>query len=192
MKTIKSKDLNIEGLVESLKMGKVVIFPTDTVYGIICDVNNKKAVDGLFKIKQRNKTKPIPIFVKNIKMAKCIAVINNKQEKYLKSVWPGKITVVLERKKGVKLYGVNKDKIALRIPDCELVKSLFRKIDFPVSGTSANISGESSSVNINNVISQFENQKYKPDIIIDNGNLLNNKPSTIIDLTIYPPKKLRQ
>ena len=93
----------IKKAAKSIKEGRIIILPTDTVYGFVADATNKKAVEKLFKIKKRKKEKPIPIFVKNIEMAKKLVLIDKEQEKFLKKVWPGKVTVVLERKKGQNL-----------------------------------------------------------------------------------------
>ena len=80
-----------------------MICPTDTVYGFLADAENKKAVDKIYKIKKRPKSKPLAVFVKDFKMAKELAEINENQEKILKNKWPGKYTFVLERKKA-RLY----------------------------------------------------------------------------------------
>jgi len=174
-----------------LREDKVIICPTDTVYGLIAEATDKKAVEKIFKIKKRAKNKPVPIFIKDISAAKKLAKINEKQEAFLKLVWPGKITVVLNRKKS-RLYGVDKKTIALRIPNHKLVNKLLKKIKKPLIGTSANISARPASVRIKEVIKQFQNQKQKPDLIIDAGNLKPAKPSKVIDLTSLKPKILRQ
>lgn len=174
-----------------LKEGKVIICPTDTVYGLIADATNKKAVGRIFKIKKRPKNKPVPIFIKDISAAKKLAEINEKQEAFLKLVWPGKITVVLNRKKS-RLYGVDKKTIALRIPKYGLLLSLAKQLNCPLTGTSANISNRPASTKIKEVIKQFKNQKQKPDLAIDAGNLKSSKPSKVIDLIGSKPKILRQ
>ena len=177
-----------EIILRFLKQGKVAICPTDTVYGLICDATNKKAVEKLFKIKKRQKTKPIPIFVKNVKMAKELAFIDKEQEKFLKKVWPGKVTVILKAK------GVlsSDDKIGLRIPDYKLITDLFKKFNKPLTGSSANISGKPASIKIKEVLKQFEKEKIQADLVIDVGNLKKAKPSTVIDLTDKKPKILRK
>jgi L-threonylcarbamoyladenylate synthase len=174
---------DLKKAVKAIKEGKVLVCPTDTVYGLICAANNKKAVDRLFKIKKRSRNKPIPIFVKDIKMAKRFAYINRNQEDFLKKIWPGKVTAVLKSKKKIKTIGI-------RIPDYRFILSLIKK-SFPLAESSANISGKPASTKIKEVIKQFKNQKYQPDLVIDAGNLLPSKPSTVIDLTIWPPKILR-
>ncbi len=178
-------------VIESIKQGKVIICPTDTIYGLICDATNKKAVEKNFKIKKRSIKKPIPVFVKDIKMAKKIAKIDKKQEKFLKLVWPGKVTVILERKKTkIKLYGVEKKTIALRIPDFKLINFLLEELNKPLVGTSANISGKPSSGIFGKVLQQFKESKHQPDLIVNAGRL-SEKASMVIDLTILPPKILR-
>jgi len=169
---------------ESIKGGKVLVFPTDTIYGLLADATNKKAVSRLLKIKKRAKAKPIPIFVKNLKMAKKLAVINKRQEEFLKEVWPGKVTAVLKRKDGLpKILFGKKKTIGLRIPDYKLIKELFKKINHPLAETSANISGKPTPKKIREIIKQFKNKREQPDLIINAGDSKTTKPSTVIDLT---------
>lgn len=207
MKILKINQKNFkevtEIVIESIKEGKVIIFPTDTVYIPVADATNKKAVRKVFQIKQRSQKAPFPIFVKDIKMAKKFAIIDKTQEKFLKTVWPGKVTVVLKRhrvtinfmrgkkKTKLRIYGVAKDTIALRIPDFKPVNFLSDKLKIPLIGTSANISGKPASGNLKKILSQFRNKKYRPDLVIDAGNLPNSKPSTVLELTTLPPKVLR-
>jgi L-threonylcarbamoyladenylate synthase len=181
----------IEKTLEFLKKGKVVVFPTDTVYGLICDAQSRKAVEKIFKIKKRPKNKPLPIFVSDIEIAKEIAIIDKKQAEFLRKFWPGKITTRLERKKTkIKLYGVDRETIAIRIPKYELLLNLVKQLNRPLAQTSVNLSGRLPCRNVKEIISQFQNQKYQPDLIIDAGKLL-GKSSKIIDLTVWPPKILR-
>jgi len=196
MKIFKVSQRNLEKIIEivakSIKQGKVIVCPTDTVYGLIADATNEKAVEKILKIKKRRAQKPIPVFVKDLKMAKNLAFVNKNQEKFLKSVWPGKVTVILKpRKKFPKGIGKPKKEIGLRIPDYEIINQLLLAINFPLTGTSANISGEPPSTKIKEVISQFKNQKHQPDLVIDAGNLKSSKSSTVLDLTVSPPKILR-
>ncbi len=183
----------IETVVKSIKQEKVIVCPTDTVYGLIADATNKKAVEKLLKIKKRNGQKPIPIFVKDLKTAKKLSRIDKEQEKFLKKVWPGKVTVVLTRKdKLPKILFGKKTTIGLRIPKYKLVQDLLKKINRPLTGTSANIPGKSATTKIKKIIKQFKNQKFQPDLILDAGDLKPSKPSTVIDLTEPEQKILRK
>lgn len=186
----------IKTIVNAIKQGKVLILPTDTVYGLIANARDEEVVKNLFKIKGRQFQKTLPIFVKSLKMAKELAFVDEKQEKFLRKVWPGKTTVVLKAKsKARKLFkfGIvsSEKKIGLRIPKYKLVNLILKKLDSPLTGTSANISGSPPSTKIKEVISQFENEKYQPDLVIDTGNLPKSRPSKVLDLTVQPPKILR-
>jgi len=175
-----------------IKRGEAVVCPTDTVYGLICDATSEAAIRLLFKIKKRPLKKPIPVFVKDIKMAKNLALINKKQERFLKRVWPGKVTVVLKAQKTLPRGVVGSDNtIGLRIPDHKLVSILLKKTKVPLSGTSANISGKPASTKIREVMSQLKKEKVQPNLIIDAGNLEPAKPSTVVDLTKSRLKILR-
>jgi len=182
----------IKKAVGIIRKSGVIVYPTDTVYGLICDATDKKAVKKLFKIKKRSFKKAVSIFVKDIKMAKKLAVINKKQEKLFKKYWPGKITVVLNRKGIRKLYGVDKKTIAIRIPKYKFINNLQKKLNFPLTGTSANVSGKPASTKIKEILKQFQNERSQPDLIVSAGNLKPAKPSTIIDLTGPKPKILRK
>ena len=178
---------------KSIKKGEVILCPTDTVYGILADATNKKAVERVFQIKKRSRGKPTPIFVKDIKMAKKLAFVDKKQEKFLKIVWPSKITVVLKSRNVLPkiLFGRTKT-IGLRIPDYKLVNPLLKKLNRPLTGTSANISGKPASTKIQEVIKQFKKEKIKPDLILDAGNLKPSSLSKVIDLTGEKIKILRR
>ncbi|MEK7624604.1 MAG: L-threonylcarbamoyladenylate synthase [Patescibacteria group bacterium] len=182
----------VEKAAEIIKKGGLVVFPTDTVYGLLGDARNKRAVGKIFKIKKRPKTKPLAIFVKDIKMAGEHAFFNEKQAKFLKRNWPGEITVILKAKNNLPegLAAENKT-IGIRIPDYKLIDSLFEKINFPLAQTSANISGNQATTKIKEVLKQFTDKKTMPDLIVDTGDLPENKPSKIIDLTREKPLIIR-
>jgi len=176
----------------SIKKGEIIVCPTDTVYGLCSDALNKKAVKRIFTIKKRPKGKPLPIFVKDIKMARKFAKIDKNQEKFLKNP---KITLVLEirNKKNFPKGIVSQDnKIGIRAPNYNFLNVLLKKLNLPLAETSANISGKPASTKIKEVLKQFKNQKHQPDLIIDAGNLKKAKPSKVIDLTGSKPRILRK
>ncbi len=186
MRTLRLKGQNfnqtIKETTKSIKKGQIVICPTDTVYGLVCDATNKKAVSKLLKIKKRPVSKKLPIFVKDIKMAKNLTEISKEEEYFLKKVWPGKVTVVFKKKNST---------IGLRMPDYKFINRLLSVVNRPLIGTSANISGRPASTRIKEVLKQFKNQKQQPDLVVDVGGLKESHPSMVIDLTVSPPKVLR-
>ena len=182
----------IQKAVEIIKKGGVAVFPTDTVYGLLADARNEKAVAKIFKIKRRPKTKPLAIFIKDIKMARKYAFINARQGKFLEKNWPGKLTVILKSKNNLSEgVGAENKTIGIRIPDYKLINLLFEKINFPVAQTSANISGNEATTKIKEVLRQFIGRKTEPDLIINAGDLRQNQPSKIIDLTKGTPLTIR-
>jgi L-threonylcarbamoyladenylate synthase len=170
-----------------IKKRGVVVYPTDTVYGLIADAENYIAVEKVFKVKKRKFGKPLPVFVKNINMAKRLAHIDKVQEKILKKFWPGGLTAVLKARplrfpKGI----LSKDKkIGLRVPDYKLLNLLLEKTNRPLVATSANISGQKASGKILEVLKQFKYKKNKPDLVVSAGNLKPSVSSTVVDLTNF-------
>jgi L-threonylcarbamoyladenylate synthase len=178
-----TQDDNIDAVAEGLQRGEVIVCPTDTVYGLLADATNEEAVEKVFKVKGREKRKPLPVFVKDMHMAKELAHISKEQEEFLEKAWPGKVTAILESKQqlpeGLEVDG----KIALRIPDYELVNTLLKRLGRPLTGTSANISGEPSCRSAVEAMSQFEKQEHRPDIVVNAGTLPKSRASAIIDIT---------
>jgi len=189
MLTVKPQNKIIDTVVDFLNTGGIVICPTDTVYGFLADATNKKSVEKIYKIKKRLRSKPLPIFISDIKMAKELAEIDEKQEKIFKKYWPGKYTLILKRKKGLKLYDGAKDGIALRIPKYNFLNILLKKINKPLVQTSVNISGKPTLTKISDIINQFDKRDI---LIIDAGNLRKNKSSKILDLTKNKIEVLRK
>lgn len=175
-----------------LKAGKILACPTDTVYGLVGDATNKKAVEKVFRIKGREKGKPLSIFVKDIAMAKRFAKVEPLQEKYMRRVWPGKVTIVLESRGKLPQETGTKEFIGLRIPNHQLVQMILRKAKIPLTGTSANLSGEPPLRDSKEIFRQFQNRKHAPDILIDAGKLPFSRPSKVIDITGVQPIIIRK
>ena len=186
MEAIKLNKKSILQAVDFLNSGEVVIFPTDTVYGFLALAENRKAINKIYKIKKRPKTKPLPVFVKDLRMAKELAEISEKQEKILKNKWPGKYTFVLSSLRGV---ATTKQSIALRIPKYKPLNDLLKKINKPLAQTSVNISGQNPLIKITDIEVQFAKRKI---LLVDSGDLKKSKPSKIIDLTENKIKFLRK
>ncbi len=188
MQTIKQSKQALQLAIKAISQGKVVICPTDTVYGFLADASNKKAVDKIFKIKKRPKSKPLAVFVSNIKSAKQIAEIDGKQEKVLKNKWPGKFSFVLKRK-SAKLYGLDKNTVAIRIPKYKFLNDLIKKVDRPLVQTSVNISNNPPLYKISDIIEQFTKQDV---LLVDGGDIKKSRPSKVIDLSKEKIKILRK
>lgn len=172
--------MSITSIVKAIRAGEVIIIPTDTVYGLVCDASNEKAVEKIFRIKNRDKNNPLPIFVKDIGMAKSFAYVSNEQEKVIEKSWPGAVTFVLKAKPGLSPVVYKNDTIALRAPNYDLIQQILKEFKKPLAQTSANISGQPASTKVKEVLKNFSEKDV---LIIDEGDLPDNRPSTIIDLT---------
>ena len=175
-----------------LQNGGIVIYPTDTLYGLGVNALDENAIIKVQKIKKQDRNKPISVIVRDVKMARKIACIDSKVEKILEKVWPGSITIVL-RKKDIIPYNLTggEETVAIRISNNKFISTLMKKIDFPITATSANISGEKNLLESTKIIEKFKNSTPCLDLFIDAGNIKDPRASTIVDLTTTVPKILR-
>lgn len=172
-----------------LKRGGILVYPTDTCYGIGVDISNPIAFEKVYKIKKRPKNKPVSVIVPDIKDIKNIAIINSKQEEYFKKYLPGAATFILLT---LNQYIFPFSSIGLRIPNYQVTQAISNDFKSPYVTTSANISNYPPAYDIHSFISQLSESDLKPDLILDAGKLNSGSLSTIIDLTTTPPKILRQ
>lgn len=185
-------DEAIHEAIVSLKLGGTIVYPTDTLYGLGANALEIGPVERVFNIKHRSKFRPIPIAIKNIEWAKELAFIYEKEKKILEKIWPGQVTVVLSKKNIVPdILTSGNPNVAMRIINSPFVDKLLGKFGYPITSTSANISDEQPSSKISEIIKRFEISDFKPDLIIDAGDLKESEPSTILDLTSDKPKILR-
>lgn len=178
MKTliIKSKDKNADSLaVDILKKGRVIIYPTETSYGIGVDATSSKSIRKIFTIKER-KGKPISIIVSSLGMAKRYAKIDAVTRKLAQKFMPGPLTLVTEKKKLPQI--LSKKTVAWRIPSHPVAFPIVKKFGKPITATSANLSGRPQLYNINDIVKTFSGHV---NLIIDAGNLPRRKPSTVFD-----------
>ena len=181
MLIIMKVDCNDEGIrksVEIIENGGVIIFPTDTVYGIGCNPYDSNAVKKIYEIKSREKIKSLPVLASSIQIVKQISIIDEFTEKIIKKYWPGPLTLILKLKdKNLKKSLNLEDKIAVRIPNSECTLKLLNKCNLLV-GTSANISGDSSFTNPQECMKNVKNY----DVFVDGGTITSKGESTIIEI----------
>lgn len=154
--------------------GGLVIYPTETIYGIGVDATNDKAVLKLIKIKKRAGEKKFLIAFSDIKTTKKYLVITKKAGMLAKAFMPGPLSLIVETK------GKPVRKVGFRIPDNKFVLGVIRKLGKPITSTSANISGRENLYKIKDIIKAFDG---KVDLIIDAGNIPKRRPSTVYDVT---------
>lgn len=154
--------------VKKILNGEVLRVPTDTVYGYVCDAKNKMAIDKIYEMKKRDKSKPLGIFVDNINKFYEIVdggedAISDDIKKILNKNWPGALTVICKKRKGI-LDNLNEgiDTIGVRIPNDKNLLALMKELNTPLAQTSANISGEKDVSS-----SKIGNDNTKASTIID-------------------------
>lgn len=189
---LRASQYGIQKAVETILRGGVVVAPTDTVYGLIADATNEDAVSRVFRIKQRPETKPLPIIVRDAEMAAKLAYIDKRLERILGMIWPGAVTVVLQKKDALPaLVTGGRNTIGLRYPDYKILHFMIQLVGKPLTATSANISGEEPSNKIEDVLGQFRKSLLRPDLVLDAGELKFSQPSTVLDLSGEKPKIIR-
>jgi len=175
-------DLNYERLKEPAKIirdGGIVIFPTETVYGIGTNGLDEKAIKKIYEVKQRSFNKPISLLVNNIEMVNKIAKNISKLEyKIMESFFPGPLTIILEKRDIIpNILTANTNTVGIRMPSGKIAKKLIEYAGVPIATPSANISGRPSGTNIKDIQKDFEG---KVDYFIDNGESKLGVPSTIV------------
>ena len=185
---VNCNDEGIEKTFQVIKNGGIVIFPTDTVYGIGCNPYNANAIEKIYEIKSREKIKSLPVLAYSLDTVKEIARIDTLTEKIIKKYWPGPLTLILELtdeklKKSLKLD----NKIAVRIPNSKCTLKLLKKCGLLV-GTSANISGNPSSTDPKECLKNIINY----DIFLNGGTITSKGESTIVEIENEEIKIIRE
>ena len=185
---INCNDEGIRKSVEIIENGGVIIFPTDTVYGIGCNPYDENAVKKIYEIKSRGKIKSLPVLASSIEIVKQITIIDEFTEKIIKKYWPGPLTLILKLKdKNLKKSLNLEDKIAVRIPNSVCTLKLLNKCNLLV-GTSANVSGDSSFTDPQECMKNVKNY----DVFVDGGTITSKGESTIIEIQNDEIKIIRE
>ena len=158
--------------------GGVVIFPTDTVFGIGCRIGNQKAIERLYRIKERNEGKPTLIMIENIKQGRKYARFDKKALLLAKAFWPGPLTLVLKSKEGVPnmIKGIQ-NTVGIREPNHKIVQKLISLVGEPILAPSANFSGQTPP----SKFSKIDKNLIKLVDYVLNFECGGDKPSTIFE-----------
>ena len=179
----------IRKVADALKQGGIIAYPTDTFYGIGCDIMNKKAIEKIYQIKQRSKNKPFSFICSGLKNISRYAKVSNYAYRTMKRLLPGPYTFILEGSKMVPKMMLTKRKTAgIRVPDNRICIDLIRQLGNPIISTSASLP--------NNDILQdpsliHEHLNSRLDFVIDGGPVP-GRPSSVISLIHDEPEVLRE
>ena len=184
---------DIEGIAEEIRKEKVVVLPTDTIYGLSAIATSKKAIRKIYRIKKRKpeQQKHLILLMKSFCMVRRYCFLSKRQYDHLKGRWTEReraLTVILRgrrdyfQKQGVNLFELisDDDGVAVRRPNNKFLLELLKKVDEPIVSTSLNITGQSDLKDIYQIEKYFKDAK--PDIVIDAGKLPKQKPSRLEDL----------
>ena len=176
MDIVRCDGQGISQIVEAYEDGRIIAFPTDTVYGLGCNPLNKDSISRIYDIKKRSGKKRFPILGFSKKELEKIVEFNSKAEKISEKFWPGQVTLLLPIRKEITKQIENDGKLAVRVPNNECVLSILKQCKL-IIGTSANISGEES------ILDPKECKMRLPeiDILVDGGKIKSYGESTIID-----------
>ncbi len=187
----------IHACVVALRQGKVVAYPTDTCYGLAVDTENLTAIKKLYQVKGRSFKKAVSIIPSSISAVKKIVIWNSVAEKSAKKFFPGPLTIVCPLRgegkgRGWKILSSSSGFIGVRQPKNNIALDLAKYLKSPITTTSANVSGKPECYSVEDLLKQFGKTKFKPDIIINSGQLVKRKPSTIVKIDGKKVEVLRE
>ena len=187
-KVIKENDLKLAK--EELEKGNLVIFPTETVYGLGANALDSEAVNKIFEVKGRPNNNPLIVHLKSKDEISKYAIINNEiEQKLIDTFMPGAFTIILQKKETIPSnVTCNMDTVGVRVPINPIAHKLLSELSFPIAAPSANVSGKPSGTNVNDIFSEF-NKKVK--YIIDGGESIIGLESTVIKVIDNIPTILR-
>ncbi len=162
-----------------IKKGGLVVFPTETVYGLGADATNKEAVKNIFIAKGRPQDNPLIVHISNIDMlGNIVEEIGDEERKLMDTFWPGPLTIILKCKKILpSVVTAGLDTVGIRMPDNKIALSLIEASGTPIAAPSANVSGRPSGTNLKDIYQELEN---KVDAFIDGGDTNIGIESTVV------------
>jgi L-threonylcarbamoyladenylate synthase len=174
-----------------IKQGGVIAFPTRCLYGLGVDAFNPEAVERVISIKQRSEQNPILVLIDSEKqMESLVTQIPPAADTIMEAFWPGRVTLVFEARKSLPdQLTAQTGKIGLRLPGHPAAFSLVKHVKGPLTGTSANLSGRAGCHRAQDLEPQIAGQL---DLILDAGTLMGGVGSTVVDVTVDPPRILRE
>ncbi len=187
------KNDGLQRCIKILREGGLIVAPSDTVYGLVCDATNEAAVRKLIAVKNRPFGKPISVFTDGFAMIESLVDVSS-HKKTLKTLLPGPFTVILPSKQKVcSLLESERKTLGIRYPSYKWIQDLVHLYGKPLTATSANISGRPPHYDGAGFMNELPEAKKKLiDYVIDAGKLPRNKPSTIVDLTGSTVELLRK
>ena len=175
--------------VDALRAGRVVAFPTDTLYGLAVDPRRPDAVERLFRLKGRDSRTAVPLVAATLEQAMLVANFTERERRAAAAFWPGPLTIVAPANSAVTPEARGgQGTVAIRVPAHEIARALAREFEFPITATSANRSGQPAADSADSVAAVLPDV----DVLIDGGRAPGGAPSTIISFDDMRPILLRE
>ena len=176
---------------EIIISGGIVAYPTESFYGLAVNATNEKAIQHLFFVKKRRRDNPVLILIPSIEVLdQYVTHVSETAGKLMDQFWPGGLTMIFEAGPNISpLLTGNTDKIGVRLSNHPTATALAQAVGVPITGTSANISGKPACLNAGEV---FDSLGKEIDFILDGGETKGGRGSTILDVTVIPPKVVRE
>jgi len=180
----------LQAVVELLDNQKLIIYPTETCYGLGGDATQVETVEKVFRVKRRSQTKPIHIAVSSVEMARHYVKVDDRAQTLFETFLPGPLTLILETR-GVlpRALSTGRNTLGIRCPDHPIPQQLIEALGRPITATSANLSGQPPTYTAKEAMSQLGDAIAA---IIDVSRLSYCPPSTVLDLTSKPLRLLRE
>lgn len=179
---------NLDKAIKIVRAGGIIIYPTDTVFGIGCRVDKVDSVRKLFKLRNRPSEKAVPVLVSSIKMAEDYAEFSDTASNLAKKYWPGGLTLVLKNKKVLPVVIGSGSTVGVRMPHHSSILELIRKVGVPIIGCSANFAGEKTPYKM----SDLDPKLVKLVDYVMPGRCSLKQASTVVDLSSNKLKILRK
>ena len=183
---------DLDKAVSILKQGGIIIFPTDTAFGIGCRMDNEDSVKKLFKIRNRPQEKAMPVLFDTISRVKeYIKPVDQQVESLMEKYWPGALTIVTEciEEKVISQVRGGGSTLGVRIPDYERARELIRGVGAPITGSSANFAGRETPFSLEGLDKTLIKLV---DFVLEGKTNGQNRSSTVLDCSVEPWKIIRQ
>lgn len=188
----KKEELQLKKAIEMLNQGGIVIFPTDTAYGVGCRIDREDSVARLFKLRRRPETQAVPVLVDTVKMVQdyLLPIPKEVVNKLVVPYWPGALTIILSCNinKVPRLVRGNGQTLGVRIPNHHITRAIIRRVGVPILGPSANFHGEKTPYKMEDLDKELIKQV---DFVVP-GECPTGKASTVIDCSTRPWKVIRK
>lgn len=186
--SINNDELN--NVVKALERGELVVFPTETVYGIGADVFNSEAVRNIYKAKGRPSDNPLIAHVSDMEMLeKCVSKVSEIERELINAFMPGPFTLILQKSDIIpNVVTANLDTVAVRMPSSKIARKIISEFGRPIAAPSANVSGKPSGTRIEDIRNELEDKVF---VLIDGGNTDIGLESTVVKVIDGVPKILR-